>query len=96
MATDNRLELQYATFVAKARLDAQSSATDVVVRSEGTRLYCGTILGVLHLIIEAPGLAHPGTIPWSNVASVGWLETPAVDFVLAPAKPEPAKKAAKP
>lgn len=87
MATDNRLELMYATFVADGRLDAQSSPTRVVVRSERTRLYCGTILGVLHLIIEDPGLHHPGTIPWTNVASVGWMEPPAVDLVLAATKP---------
>ncbi len=91
MATDNRLELQYATFLAPARLDAQSSPTVVVVRSERTRLYCGSILGVLHLIIEDPGLAHPGTIPWTNVGGVGWMETPPVDFVMASPKAKGAK-----
>lgn len=81
MATDPRVEVQYATFSADVRLDAQSSPCRAVSRGEATRLYCGSIFGVLHLIVEDPGLRHPGTIPWSSVASVGWVTPPPIEWV---------------
>ncbi len=93
MATTDRLECMYATFLARVRLSAQTSETGVVVRSEATKLYVGFIQGVLHLIVEDPSLSHPATVPWTNVGSVGWVEPPAVEFVMAPVKPKTAAKA---
>lgn len=94
MTTPDRLEIQYATFVAEVRLDSQTSVTRVVVSSGPTKVYCGTIHGILHLIVEDPSLRHPATIPWTNVASVGWVGDAPVDFLPAAApKLKPAAKA---
>lgn len=90
MDKDDRLELQWACLCASARLDAQSSPTPVVIAGEGRRLFVGQIAGLPFLVVEAPSLPHPATIPWSNVASCGWLTPPAVEWVTAPPAPEKA------
>ncbi len=81
MATDNRLEFAWVSFADGVRLAATSgSAVPAVAKSEGRRLFFGMIQGLPFVIMEDVSLAQPATFPWHNVASVGWLNPPAVEW----------------
>ncbi len=73
---DERLEMKWVTFIADARVDPQSSGGRALVKSDTTRLFLGWIGGLPFCIVEDKALPHPGTIPMSNVASVGWVVPP--------------------
>lgn len=78
MAKDDRLEIQWVTFSCDARVATQSSPIRALVRSDTVRLSLGTIAGLPFLIVEDKSLPVPATVPWGNVASVGWVATPAI------------------
>ncbi len=78
MAKDEKLEIQWATFTTDVRIATQSSHVRALVRSDATRLYLGTVGGLPFLIVEDAALPTPATIPWGNVASVGWVAAPTI------------------
>lgn len=78
MAKDDRLEIQWVTFSTDVRIATQSGHIRAIVRSDAVRLSLGTIAGLPFLIVEDKSLPVPATVPWGNVASVGWVSTPAI------------------
>ena len=76
MAKDDRLEIQWATFSCDVRVASSSSPARAVMRNAAVRLSLGTIAGLPFLIIEDAALPVPATVPWHNVASVGWVTLP--------------------
>ncbi len=81
MAKEDRLEIQWATFIGEVRLSTQSSPARAIMRSEVERLYLGSVGGLPFLIIEDTNVPYPATIPWSNVSSVGWVTPPKVETI---------------
>jgi hypothetical protein len=76
MAAEKKTErrgVAWASFCAQARIGSQSSAQTAIASSSATKLYKADIDGIPHLIIEDPSIPQPASIPWSNIASVGWL-----------------------
>ncbi len=78
MAKDEKLEIQWVTFSTDVRVATQSSHIRAMVRSDAVRLSLGSIAGLPFLIVEDVSLPTPATIPWSNVASVGWVGSPTI------------------
>ncbi len=76
MAKDDRQEVAWASFIARVRLSSQSSDIPAIARTDAVRLSMGDIRGVPHLFIEDASLPNPANIPWTNIASVGWVERP--------------------
>jgi hypothetical protein len=73
---ESRLEVEWAYFAAKIRLDSGSSDCPAVAKTEKTSLFFDFIRGVPHLIVEDESFRKPMAVPWTNVASVGWVEKP--------------------
>jgi hypothetical protein len=78
MAKDEKLEIQWVTFIADVRIATQSSQIKALVRTEAAHLRLGYIAGLPFVIVEDKALPCPATIPWGNVASVGWVDMPAI------------------
>jgi hypothetical protein len=78
MAKDDRIEIQWATFSCDVRFASNSSPARAVMRNEAVRLSLGTVGGLPFLIIEDRALPIPATVPWHNVASVGWVALPTI------------------
>ncbi len=75
MAKDERKEIAWVSFCSGIRLSSQSSSGQLALASGGsTRLFMDEIRGVPHVIVDDMSLPSPACIPWSNVASVGWLK----------------------
>lgn len=73
MAKDDR-EISWVSFQFPARLSSQDSGALAWAKGETTRLFKRDIDGIPHVVVEDASLATPGSAPWSNVASVGWLK----------------------
>jgi hypothetical protein len=78
MAKDDRLEIQWVTFAADARLSSDRGGVKALVSNEKTKLYLGFIAGIPFVIVEDKALRSPATVPWPNVASLGWVTPPTV------------------
>lgn len=78
MAKDDRLEIQWVTFLVDVRVATQSGHIRAMVRNDNVRLSLGTVAGLPFLIVEDKSLPGPVTIPWHSVASVGWLTPPTI------------------
>ena len=73
MAKDDR-EIQWISFQFPARLSSQDSGAMAWAKSDTTRLFKRDIDGIPHVVVEDAALAVPGSAPWTNVASVGWVK----------------------
>ncbi len=75
MAKESRRPIAWVSFCAPVRFSTQSASTPALATDEGMKLFKDDIDGLAHVIIEAASLPHASAIPWTNVASVGWLKT---------------------
>lgn len=71
-----RREIEWVCFCYPARLSSGSSPSTALVRSDASKLFMDNIGGIPHVVLEDKSLHTPANIPWSNVASVGWVLVP--------------------
>ncbi len=67
-----RREIEWVTFCYPARVSSASSPQQALTRGSA-RLFKDDVDGIAHVVIEDASLPSPANIPWSNVASVGWV-----------------------
>ncbi len=87
-----KLEIQWVKFLTPTRISSAQGDVSAMAADGGTRLFLGHIEGLAVVVVEAPGLPFPATVPWANVSGVGWLTPPPIVYADVP---EPAKPIAK-
>ncbi len=89
---ETRREVSWAVFCSeRTRLSASTSVVPAVHSAGNIKLFLDFVSGLPFLVIEDASKACSASIPWTNIASVGWMFTPEPAVTKVSAKVKPAE-----